>query len=743
MLVLNLRGVKMNRDIAAFAARLCALALLLSLALPGEAISAKPAMQKKFSADSASLDKGGAAGLDDIVSGLAQFESRASRYSPDEWNLVLGYASYRHGQYDNALKLLAGSASKFPIAADHVLFYRAASASRTGDPKAALALLDELDISHPDSVWGAESKLERARALISLGRGREARAAANEGLRKFNQEEAFEAQKLIARSYIVDGDAQAASGLVRNLAVSADGEGELAELYQLIAEIKKRFGEDIGGWLSNPEQQFRIAQSFASASQWDEAVVRLEGLLAARGLDSGMRTQARWLLARGLRWTHRYDEAIKMMEELMGDPNARGFSDSLMNTLAITYTKRDDYARAIALRKRMMQGASPGSARAADMAYRIAFLVMDEGKYEEAIPLWREVISNRNLAKRENAEWYLAWSHYMAGRYQDAVALFDGMLKRKGKKSGIYDRLSYWKGRALEKQGNAAQSRAAFELILRERPGGYYAELSSRRLKGEKRSAADFARVSGPSGGGSARYDAVSIDGRSHLARAAFFDRLGLHEEAAREIRAAPASNSEAVMVLARRNFAHDVAYRLAEGHRRGELRGDPVRGGGGRLVWEAAYPRAYEPLVSTLARKSAVEPAFIWSIMRNESTFRPEVVSPAGAVGLMQLMPATANRMASEAGMEGFDRRDLFRPAANMSLGIAYLKKLSVMFPENPVAWAASYNAGEEAVSRWMKKKSLADIEEWIEEIPYDETNLYAKKVMLSCWKYQKLYGR
>ena len=137
------------------------------------------------------------------------------------------------------------------------------------------------------------------------------------------------------------------------------------------------------------------------------------------------------------------------------------------------------------------------------------------------------------------------------------------------------------------------------------------------------------------------------------------------------------------------------------------------------------------------------VDPRFVWSIMRNESTFRPEVVSPAGAVGLLQLMPATANNLAHGIGRERLDRRDLFRPAENIALGVAYMKKLSALFPKNPAAWAASYNAGEDSVERWIKNGKLTDIEEWIEEIPYDETNLYVKKVMLSFWKYQRLYGR
>jgi soluble lytic murein transglycosylase len=126
---------------------------------------------------------------------------------------------------------------------------------------------------------------------------------------------------------------------------------------------------------------------------------------------------------------------------------------------------------------------------------------------------------------------------------------------------------------------------------------------------------------------------------------------------------------------------------------------------------------------------------------MRNESNFRPRVISPAGAVGLLQLMPTTAREAAGASGGKNFERRDLFVPAENIRFGTAYLKKLKGFFPDNPVAIVASYNAGEAAVMRWLSKGNMNDIEEWIEEIPYSETNLYVKRVLASYWNYKRLY--
>ena len=729
------------RNSVVFAARLCALVFFLSLLPHSVACAPKPGAVKSRPERAPREVGNDLRMLDDMVSGLYGLENRLSEYSGDEQNLVSGYAAYRRGRYAEAMKLLERAALKFPAVSDYILFYRAASANRAGKPEVALGLLEKEDSSHKGSVWSKDMKLERARALVSLGRCREARAFLDDYIRMPGQEGPLEAQKLLVMSYIAEKNFVAASGMLRRLAVSADGEGMLKELFGLMAKLKSESGEDLSAWLARPSQQLSLARSFAGASQWDEAVVRLEKLLSGRSLSSQMRAEARWLLARGLRWTDRYDEAISIMEDLIKDPAASGFSQGVMNTLATTYTKRDDYARAIELRKRIMRGAAPGSSRAADMAYRIAFLVMDEGKFEEAIPLWRRALSNRSLRRREKARWYLAWSHYKAGKYSDAVSLFDDMRRSGGKRSNIYDRLSYWRGKALEKQEKMAVAREAFATLVRERPNGYYAELAARSLRGERPNPLEFARIAGASKAGRGKSAELSAAG-SNLSRVALFDRLGLHEEAARELRAGGGPGSERVLALARRNFAHDVAYRIAEGRYRSEVRGDPA-GGGRRAVWEAAYPRAYDPLVSALSGGSAIDPRFVWSIMRNESAFRPEVVSPAGAIGLMQLMPATAARMAPEAGLRNVARGNLFRPATNIALGITYLKKISGMFPGNPAAWAASYNAGEMAVSRWTRKGRISEIEEWIEDIPYDETNLYVKKVMLSYWRYQRLYGR
>ncbi|MFA5811462.1 MAG: transglycosylase SLT domain-containing protein, partial [bacterium] len=481
---------------------------------------------------------------------------------------------------------------------------------------------------------------------------------------------------------------------------------------------------------------------------WADAAARLEKILAHGGLDSSDRARAKWMLARCYRWTHRYDEAIALMEELRKDPSAGAFTDDLLATLATTYMKKNDYAKALAIRQGMMDRMPPGSRGAAQMAYKIAFLHMDEGKYAEAIPLWDRAASMRGAGREAfMARWYTGWCYYMQGDFASAVQAFDSLLKSGAKREGIDDRVQYWKARSLEHLKRAGEAKEIYRKIIQEHSGGYYAELSGRVLAGERRSTAEFSAVrdAWPEGG---RSDPPGQEGGSgHIGRAAFFDRLGLHDEAAREVRAAAREgdgSAEEIMALAQRNFANDIAYSMAKTRYKNVLDDPPGRDGFARFVWEGAYPKAYAPAVERAAAQEGIDPRLAWSIMQNESAFRPAVVSPAGAVGLMQLMPTTAGKIAKERGGSGDpSKEDLARPAENISYGVAYMGKLARLFPGNSAAVAASYNAGEEAVARWLSNGSFTDIEQWIEEIPYDETNLYVKKVMTSYWKYQRLYGK
>jgi len=147
-------------------------------------------------------------------------------------------------------------------------------------------------------------------------------------------------------------------------------------------------------------------------------------------------------------------------------------------------------------------------------------------------------------------------------------------------------------------------------------------------------------------------------------------------------------------------------------------------------------YPPAYPSEVLRAAAAESVSAALLWSIMRQESAYDRQARSKAGAIGLLQLMPATASQLAGRAVPE-----DSLRDAGlNVRLGARYVRALLAEFGDAR-AVLASYNAGEEAVRRWSGAEPSID-DEWVERIPYRETRDYVKQVYAICRRYETLYG-
>jgi soluble lytic murein transglycosylase len=129
-------------------------------------------------------------------------------------------------------------------------------------------------------------------------------------------------------------------------------------------------------------------------------------------------------------------------------------------------------------------------------------------------------------------------------------------------------------------------------------------------------------------------------------------------------------------------------------------------------------------------------------ALARRESRFWSRAASPAGAVGLMQLTPDTAARIAREVGREPPGRSGLFDPVVNVDLGAAYLAALVEEFGGEWAPALASYNAGEAVVRGWWAARPAGqEIDEWIETIPYVETRLYVKSILGDYASYRELY--
>jgi soluble lytic murein transglycosylase len=157
--------------------------------------------------------------------------------------------------------------------------------------------------------------------------------------------------------------------------------------------------------------------------------------------------------------------------------------------------------------------------------------------------------------------------------------------------------------------------------------------------------------------------------------------------------------------------------------------------------AWKKAYPQAFNKTVTNAASEFGIPASVIWAIMRTESFFRPTVKSSVGAMGLMQVMPLTGQKMAEMMDLSTFKVPQLLEPEVNVRVGTKYIQRLSKMFNGSLPLIAAGYNAGPHRVYTWLRSFGNLSMDEFIEHIPFNQTRGYAKKVVRSYYIYSSLY--
>ena len=151
-------------------------------------------------------------------------------------------------------------------------------------------------------------------------------------------------------------------------------------------------------------------------------------------------------------------------------------------------------------------------------------------------------------------------------------------------------------------------------------------------------------------------------------------------------------------------------------------------------------YPKKYEKIVESNSYKFSVDENLIFATIKVESNFNEKAVSSAGAIGLMQIMPKTAEFIAKNLGENS--SYDLTDYKTNIKFGVYYLSYLLKKFPLKATAICA-YNAGEGIVSNWLKDSRYSRDGKSLEYIPYKETREYLVKILSTEKKYEKLYAK
>jgi soluble lytic murein transglycosylase len=428
-------------------------------------------------------------------------------------------------------------------------------------------------------------------------------------------------------------------------------------------------------------------------------------------LDTGTRAWARYYAAQAYGRIGQWDESVRQYERLEVETPAHSLAD--------------------------------------DASYRAALAELENGKEKAALARLASIPKRYPEGDMwPRALFKLGWVQLRDGDYDGAYERFDELVRRGGDErlEGITGRANYWRARALFSMGRRIDAVAAYEEIVQRWPLRYYAQQALWRLGEIVPQRAKAILTDMRAGDEPTRMVFAWRDEFDDPA----FDRM-VELLAVNEVTYASAEMSSLNMlgegvdpemavvgaVLLQHAGAQTRLNRVIRTHFE-DFEGLLPKGEG-RLIWEATYPQAFSPLIEDVADGEGIPASFVRAIAREESSFDPEVVSWAKAYGLVQLIMPTAKRFAPEVG-EKATPRTLKKPSVNLKIGARYMAWLWERLNENPALVPSAYNAGEGAVRRWLDDDSARPLDVFIEEIPYDETRRYTRRVLQTYGVYQWL---
>ena len=642
------------------------------------------------------------------------------------------YSLYSSGKFAQAKELFQKATdATFPLA-DYSLFYLATIAFQEKDWDASRQLLTELRQRYPQSIWFYPAELQRAK--IDLAEKKYTQATTT--LRALRSDKTVKNQIAQEALFLL---AQAT-------------QGDPAQAYALYQELRDLY--PVSRWTpmarheqSRLREQYPDLFGFNTVPMIAEEADRLtrerdyDGaeILYKKLLNNITEPDLRLRLLRNLSDLYlarrRRNDAIPVLQQIARDYGDTPEAPKALYQVGQILWNRHDNVQALEYFKQVAER-YPANAFTDKAQYASADIYEWQGKKDEAIALYREVAASTPSSEvRDDALWRLAWLYYRSGPLPESYTAFKALAEQT-KDAPRRTAALYWRGRVAEKIGDIELAKQLYRQVLNAGDESYYQALAAGALirAGEaveepKRSRGSIAPDPG---------SRISPQVAFHLARARELSKLSIPDLANGELDeiARMAGKQTRLRPLLMREYFKNQAYgrSLALANQLSASYSD-------RNIYR--FPLAYWDAIQEKAGERGMDPYLLLAVIRQESLFDTRARSPAFALGLMQLLPSTASRMAKQVGLAPPSNDQLFDPDVNLTLGSQYLKQLLERYSNNWFKAIAAYNAGEAAVDRWEKEIATDDIEEFVERIPYVETRGYVKLVIRNHRIYKNLYDR
>jgi soluble lytic murein transglycosylase len=389
----------------------------------------------------------------------------------------------------------------------------------------------------------------------------------------------------------------------------------------------------------------------------------------------------------------------------------------------------------------------PESPWAAETLHNLASHYITSNQDDAADGVFRELLHRfPKHPHAERAAWRVGWRAYRTGRLREAAETFERAAST-FPRADYRPSWLYWAARARTQLREPELAADRYSIVIADYQNSYYGRLAMKAVEGQRqmvvRAAARVRTTSAPAA--PPPTDALI---RELVA-------LQLYDDALREIRYAQRIWGDSAQLQATSAFVrHNQGIGLRAQERFTALRGaintmrraypQFMASGGEDLpvdVLRIIFPLDYWPLITKYASAHSLDPYLLAALMAQESTFTAEIRSSANAIGLMQIIPATGRRLATRLGVRNFTTNSLTQPELNVRLGTRYFRDLMDQFREPHFA-LASYNAGENRVVRWRAERGPLPADEFIDDIPFAETQNYVKRILGTTEDYRRLYG-
>jgi soluble lytic murein transglycosylase len=435
-------------------------------------------------------------------------------------------------------------------------------------------------------------------------------------------------------------------------------------------------------------------------------------------IDGGPRkSEALYFYAVSLRELDDRSQYMTLIRRVINEFPADRWAEEALNQLATTYIREDDDD-------------------SADRTFRELYEKFPSGRYAE------------------RAAWKIGWRAYRAGEYRETASVFS-RASADFPRSDYRPSWLYWAGRAYEALGERMQAQARFNVAALDYLNSYYGRLAIARIDGrlpERRLVVSTRAAAAAPAATDASVVASSLPPNAGVVRELLVARV--YDQAIDELRYAQAIWGDSSPIAATIAWTYREQGKVETGSQQFSLyrgainlmkRAYPqyLAAGGEQLprdILRIIFPIGYWDLIQKNAAEHGLDPYLVAALAAQESTFVANIRSPAKATGVLQLATPTAKQYAKRLDMK-WSSAILTDPEANIRIGTAYLADKIKEFGDLHLV-LASYNAGERPVYRWLNERPGLSREEFIDSIPYPETQGYVKKILGTAEDYRRLYG-